>query len=155
MADLLVRGGCEDHVPFGLESLPGERRECHRGRCHLTFHVERATPPDLASAKLAGPWADRPLRWIGEHGVRMGEKEEARSLGVSAADPRDEVRPLGNPRMEPALDPERLEPGAKELGRPGLVSGRIDGVDANEVLEQLRHLVAQGDRSHRMSILSG
>ena len=74
-------------------------------------------------------------------------KQEPRPVAASR-DARDEARPLGHARVELALDAERLQVVAQQLGRDRLVAGRIDGVQADQLLEELDDLVAQGLRRH-------
>src|SRR5262249_44435741 len=81
------------------------------------------------------------------------EQEQRRPV-AAAADPGDEVGALGHPRVELALDAVRLEVGAQELRRGGLVARRIRRVDPDEPAEELRHLAAQACRRHVRSILA-
>ena len=143
-ADLLVGGRDEDQVAAGLESLPGERGHRHRARRDLALHVERAAAPDLAVAKLARPGVDLPLGGIGENRVRVREERQPRPV-AAPGNPRDEVRPLRHLRVELAGDAVLLEVVAQELGRTGLVPGRVDRVEADQLLEELADLVAERD----------
>ena len=72
----------------------------------------------------------------------MGHQEEARS--VAARESRDEVRALRRLGEQLALDSVAGEVGPKCLRSDGLVAGRIDGVDAEERLEELGRLLAEG-----------
>ena len=146
-ADLLVGRGREDQVAARTEPLAGERRNRDRTRRHLAFHVERAAAPDVTVAELARPWVHGPLGRVGEHRVRVRQEEEPRPAAASG-DARDEARPLRHARVELALDPERLQVVAQQLGGDRLVAGRIDGVEADQLLEELHDLVAQGLRRH-------
>src|SRR6266568_149515 len=60
-----------------------------------------------------------------------------------------EVRPLRHLRVELTPHAEGLEVVAQQLGRTGLVPRRIRGVDADQPLQELGHLVAEGERSHQ------
>jgi hypothetical protein len=73
----------------------------------------------------------------------MREEDEPRPA-VAAGNPRDEIRPLRDLRVELARDTALLEVFAEELGGPGLVPGRIDGVQADQRLKELDDL-AQSD----------
>ena len=141
LAHLLVGGRREDQVAGRLEPLARERRDRDRVRRHLALHVERAAAPDAAVPQLARPRVDRPLGRVGEDGVGVREQEQRRPV-ARPPDPRDEVRPLGHARVELALDAERLEVRAQELGRLRLVAGRVDGVQADQRLEEPDDLVA-------------
>ena len=101
-----------------LEPLACERRDGDGGRRDLALHVERAAAPHVAVAKLARPRVERPLARLREHGVGVREEEEARRIRVAPGNPGDEVRPLGSPREEPALDAVRLEVARAEARRP-------------------------------------
>src|SRR5439155_12882815 len=113
-----------------------------RARRDLAFHVERAPSPYLAVAQLARPGVDAPFRRIGEHRVRVRKEEETWAL-AAAGDPRDEVRPAGHLRVELAVDAARLEVLAQELRSRSLVAGRVDGVEPDQSLEELGHLLAE------------
>ena len=143
-ADLLVGGRDEDHVALRLEALAREGRHRDSARGHLALHVERAATPDLAVAELARPWIDLPLGRVREHRVRVREERQPRPV-AGARDPRNEVRTLGNLGVQLAGDAVRLEVRAQVLGRSGLVPGRVDGVEADQLREQRRHLVAERD----------
>jgi hypothetical protein len=72
---------------------------------------------------------------------------QQREAGPAAAgNPCDEVRALGHLRVELAGDAALLQVIAKELGRERLVAGRIDGVEANQLAEELDGLVPQRNR---------
>ena len=77
----------------------------------------------------------------------MGQEHEPRP-GAGAGDPRDEVRPLRHLRVQLGLDPVVAEVLAQELRRARLVPGRVDGLDADQLLEELGRLLSQGDRRH-------
>src|SRR5581483_9073294 len=145
LAELLVRGRGEEQVAGRPEPLPRQRRDRDGGRGHLALHVERSAAPDLAVAELARPRVDLPLRRVGKHGVRVREQHQARPL-APAAEARDEVRPLRLPRVELAFDAARLEVVAEELRRPGLVPRRVDGVRADQLLEEPDRLVPKRHR---------
>ena len=148
VTDLLVGRGREDHVPRGLEPVAGERGDRNRVRRDLALHVERAAPPHLPVAELARPRVDLPLGRVREHRVRVREEEEPRPL-AAARYPRHEVGALGNPRVELARHPVLLQVRAQVLGRDGLVSGRIHGVEPDESLQEARHLVAKRHGRHQ------
>src|SRR2546428_4517912 len=58
-------------------------------------------------------------------------------------DPRHEIGALGHARVELAGDAVLLEVGAEQVRRGGLVARRIHGVEADELLEEPGHLVAE------------
>ena len=71
-------------------------------------------------------------------------ESEQQALAVAAAGQAgDEVRPLGRPRVELALDAVAGEVVAQELGGLRLVAGRVDGVEADQLLQKLGDLVAE------------
>ncbi len=148
VAHLLVRRRHEDQVARGAEALACERGDRHCARRHLPLHVEGAAPPDLPVHELAGPRVELPLPGVGEDGVRVGEEAEPRPV-ARARDARDEVRPLGHPRVELAGDAVRLEVAPEVLGRDRLVARRVHGVEPDQLLEEPRHLVTQRDGCHR------
>jgi hypothetical protein len=142
LPDLLVGRRDEDEVAATAPSLPRERGQRNRARRHLPLHVERPSAPDEPVAELAAERVDAPLARIRRNDVRVREQRE-RLAAAGAADPRDEVRPLGRPRVLLALDTRVLEVGAEELGRRGLVAGRIRGVETDQLPQELDRLVAQ------------
>ena len=146
LPELLVGGGGEDQVACRTKALARERcdRDC-AGR-DLVLHVERPAAPDVPVTQLARPRVDRPLRRVGEHRVGVREQQQPRPV-AAPRNPRDEVRPLGHARVQLALDPERLEVVAQQLGRLGLVPRRVDRVQPDELPKEVDDLVAQrGDR---------
>src|SRR4029079_17541983 len=73
---------------------------------------------------------------------RVREQEQA--LAIAATwDARDQVRPLRAPCVELALDAVAGEVVAQQLGRLGLVARRVDGVQADQLLQELGDLVAE------------
>ena len=76
----------------------------------------------------------------------MGEEREPRPV-AAAGNSRDEVRPLRDLGVELAGDPVLLEVVAEQLCRAGLVPGRVDRVEADQLLEELADLVAERLRS--------
>src|SRR5439155_13396496 len=156
LAHLLVRRRGEEDVAGRPEPLAGERRDRDGARRDLPLHVERAAAPDVLLAKLAAPWVDRPLIGVGNDRVGVGEQEQPRPVST-AGQARNEVLPFGNTPEELALDPERLEVIAQELGRHGLVPGPVDRVQTEELPEKLGRLVAYRERRHLegRSILPG
>ena len=141
-ADLLVGGRDEDQVTRRLKAFASEGGDRDGARRDLALHVERAAPPDLAVTKLARPRIDLPLRSIRHDGVRVREQQQA-GPAAPAGQARDEVRPLGHLRVELTRDAALREVVAQQLGRGRLVAGRIDGVDPDQLLEELRDLVAE------------
>ena len=81
----------------------------------------------------------------------MREEEQRRAVAATA-DAGDEVRALGHPRIELYFRAARLEVIAEQLGRRGLVARRVGRVDADELLEELRDLVADRDRRHQRRV---
>src|ERR671923_319694 len=149
-ADLLVGAGGEDQVAARLKALPRQRGERDRARNDLSLHVERAASPDLPVAQLAGPGVELPLGRVGENGVGVRQQHEPRPA-PAARDPGDEVRPLRDLRQQLRLDAAVAQVLAKEFRGPCLVPGRVDRVDADQLLEELRRLLAQRDRRHYVS----
>jgi hypothetical protein len=82
----------------------------------------------------------------------MREQEQPRAL--PSWNPSDEIRPLGHLGVELALDSGLLEVRAKHLGGERLVPRRVDGVEADELAQELDRLVAEADGGHVQSILS-
>ena len=141
LAHLFVGRRDEDQVTGRLEPLTRERRNRHGARRDLILHVERSTAPDVVLGEIAGPRVARPLVGIGDDRVRV--REEAERRPVAALEARDEVRSLRRARIQLDLDAVRLEVVAQELRRDRLVSGRVDRVQPQELLEQADRLVLQ------------
>jgi len=139
--------GDEDQVALRLEAVARQRGDRDRARCHLPFHVERAATPDLAVSELARPRVRLPFRGVRKHRVRMGQKGQPRPVAGSG-NPGDEVRALRRLRVELARDSIFLEVLAQHLCGPGLVAGRIDRVEPDQLLQKVGDLVAQRDRRH-------
>ena len=141
-ADLLVCSRAEDQIARRLEALARQRRDRNGFRRDLPLHVERAAPPNLAVAQLAAKRVGAPLRRVCEHDVGVG-KEEQRGTVAPTWDARDEVRALGDLRVQLAGDARVFEIAAQQLRCGGLVARRVRRVDANELLQELRHFLAQ------------
>ena len=142
LADLLVGGRDEDQVSRGLEPLAREGRDRDRARSNLALHIERPAAPDLAVAQLARPRTDLPLGRIRQNGVGVREEEQARAT-AAPRQPRDEIRALGHLRVELALDAVLGEVVAQQLRRDRLVAGRVDGVELNQLPQELDNLGAE------------
>ena len=138
-ADLLVRDDEEDEIARRNEILARERGERDRARCDLVLHVERAAAPDLTVDQIARPRVAIPLGGVGEHRVRVGEEGERRT--VATLDPGHEIRTVRLSREELAFDAVLREVVAEQLGGARLVSGRVDGVDSEERLQERCDLV--------------
>src|SRR5215210_656622 len=152
-SDLLVGAGGEDEVSAGLESLLRERRDRHRARDHLALHVEGATAPDLTFSDLPRPGVKSPLRRVREDGVGVRQEDEPRAAALPGY-PRNEVRALGNLRVQLRRHAVVAEVLAQELGRAGLVPRWVDRVDADQLLEEGRHLLPQRDGRHYVRVPS-
>ena len=121
---------------------------------------------DAIATALAATWSfmssaprpqTQPSRSSPDHGstdhsagsastVSVCESSEQARPVAATTDSRHQVRPLGDTRVELALDTERLEVRAQQLGRRGLVPGRVDRVQPDQRLEELDGLVAQAHR---------
>jgi hypothetical protein len=102
--------------------------------------------------------APRPQTWSSarspDHGSRDHSDASATTVSVCERkqsegpspplSPGDEVRPLRHARVELDLDAVRLQVVAQQLGRDRLVPGRVDGVQAEQLLQQPDGFVAQG-----------
>src|SRR4029453_6859628 len=119
--DLFVGGGAEDQIAGGLESFTRQRRDRDRFRGDLSLHVERAATPDLTVAQLTAERIGAPLRGVGEHDVRVREEEKRRAVAASG-NTCDQVRALGNLRVQLALHAALLEVVAQELRGGRLVA---------------------------------
>jgi len=145
--DLLVGCRDEDQVAFRLEPVACKRGDRDRARGHLPLHVERATTPDLTLTDLARPRVRLPFRRVRTHRVRMGQKGQPRPV-AGPRNPGDEVRAFRRFRIELTRDAVRLEVLAQHLCGPDLVAGRVDGVEPDQLLEEVGDLVAERNRRH-------
>jgi hypothetical protein len=143
VADLLVGGRDEDEVAGAPPAFACERRERDGRRGDLPLHVERSAPPDLLADELAAERVALPLARVGEHDVGVREQRERRPA-AGPADARDEIRALGNARVELALHARGLQVVAQELCRRSLVAWRIRRIETDEPLQEvddLRHFL--------------
>jgi hypothetical protein len=153
LAHLLVGDRREDEIAGRLEPLARERRQRDRAGRDLALHVERAAAPDLVVAQLAGPRVDLPLGSIGNHRVGVREQHQAGPVTASRQ-ASDQVRALRDARVELALDTALREVVAQELGRGRLVTGRVDRVEPDQLLQQLARFVAQVGRLRQRRVPS-
>jgi hypothetical protein len=150
-ADLFVGGRAEDQVAGRLEALARERRDRHRLGRDLPLHVECAAPPHLAVAQLTAKRIGVPLRSVREHDVGVRKEKQGRAV-AAPRDARNEIRALGDLGVQLAGDAGVFEVVAQQLRGRRLVARRIRRVDANEPLEELRHLLSQRRRDrHQLS----
>jgi hypothetical protein len=89
----------------------------------------------------ARPWVLLPVDGVGQHRVDVREVAEHRASRV-AAQPRDEVRPLGRlvGGVQLAFEPGILEVGLQPLLARALVAGRVDRVELDEAGEDVGRL---------------
>ena len=118
------------------------RHDLGRG---LGLHVERAAAPHVAVVQLARPRVARPVLRRGEHGVDVGEVAEHRAVGL-AAQPRDQVRALVLDAVELALEARLGQVVAQVLLAFPLLPRRVDGVEADQVAEDVGGLLLQVHR---------
>ena len=140
-ADLLVRDGHEHELARGREALTFEGSERDRRGRHLSLHVERAATPDLAVDEFSGPRVALPLRRVGKNGVRVREEGERRA--VAASQTRHDVGTVGLARVQLHLDVVRREVVAEHLRGAHLVARRIDGLRADQRLQERGRLLAE------------
>ena len=126
--------------PGSLDALARERRERDGRGGDVALHVERAATPDLAVDEVARPRVALPLVRDRRGPCRYGRS--ASSDGPSPpGQPRDEVRPLRRPLATSShAMPLRGEVVAQQLGGARLVARRVDRVEPEELLQELRHL---------------
>ena len=120
-------------------TLPGRARRSRPRSPPPGSSCRARRGPRRAVAQLARPRIDRPLRRVGEHGVGVREQEQRRAVAACPGCARRGC-PLGLARVQLALDAERLEVVAQQLGRQRLVPRRVDGVQADQRLEEPRRL---------------
>ena len=142
-ADLLVDDHDDEQV--ALRRAPARARERQRGG-HLggglRLHVQRAAAPDEAVGEVARPRVVRPVRRRREHGVDVRQQAQHGPVGV-AAQARDEVRPLGLGAEQVDLEAGLAQIRGEALLQDALVAWRVDGVAADEALQQLRRLLLE------------
>ena len=139
VADLLVRRQSQQ-VARGR--APSRASDANATVAAATpFHVERATPPDLAVDHVARPRIARPVRRVGEHGVRVRQEQKRRP--VAAREPRDDVRAIRRPSEHGAGHAVPREVAVQAFGSAGLVPWGIDGVEPEQVLEETDDLLAE------------
>src|SRR5439155_27354915 len=100
---------------------------------------------DLVVYEVARPRVALPFRGIGNHGVRVAEKGEGRA--VAPWEPGDQVRPLWLSCDQARFDPVPRQVLLQHERSPRLVARGIDGVRAEEGLEQRGDLLAKARRS--------
>ena len=148
-AELLVGG--DDHLELAARGSPAGAREVGSGRDlgrDLVLHVLAAAALDETVDHVSRPGAEGPLVGIGRDGVHVADQGEGGAVGV-ALEPRDDVRAVGL-----ALEQLDLEPGFAEdprdvLLRGALVPRRVDGVEAEELGEELDSLAPERARPGR------
>jgi hypothetical protein len=147
-AHLLVGGRHEDQIAVGPEAVTRERRDRDRGCGDVALHVERAAPPDLVVEQLGAPGIALPLGGIGKHRVGVGEQREARPRAPPRK-PRDEVGPSRLAGEQLRLDAAFREVLAEQIGRNGLVPGRVDRVESDQRLQELDRLLTKRGDGHQ------
>ena len=138
-ADLLVRGRDERRSPAG--SNPSRASDANATALAATWSFMSSAPRPQTSPSTRSPdhGSRVPFGGISEDGVRVAEERQRRP--VATLDPRDEVRPLGDARVELGLDPVLRQVVAEEVRRLRLVPRRIDRVEPEERLQERGDLV--------------
>ena len=152
VTDLLVGSRGKDEVARRLEALTCERCKRDSTGCNLPLHVERPAPPHRAVAQLAAERVRAPLGRVREHDIGVREEEQRRPVAATR-DARNEVCSFRHPRVQLHLRAVFLEVLAEKLCRGGLVARRVGRVHADELLQELGHLVAERNRRHRLFLL--
>jgi hypothetical protein len=98
--------------------------------------------PQVAVVDLARPRVVRPVLRVGEHGVDVREVAQHRP-GLIAGQRGDEVRPLRLGAVELALQAGVGQVVAQPLLAGALVPGRVDGVELDELGQDLGGLLLQ------------
>jgi hypothetical protein len=145
--DLFVSRRGENEVAGRLEALPGQRCDRRRRRGDVPLHVQRAAAPHAVLVEVAGPGIDRPFIRIGDD--RVGVREEQQAGPVAAAgNPGNQARALGLERVQLARNARVLQVRTEQLGRSRLVPRRVDGVQAEQLLQEPDSLVPECHGRH-------
>ena len=88
-----------------------------------------------------------PAGRVGRHGVDVREQAEHRA-GLAPAQPCHEVRPLRVVSHQAHLEAGRAQRRGNQILGGALVSGRVDGVDAKQRLQQRDRLAGAGGGRH-------
>ena len=112
-------------------------------RVHV-LHVDGAAAPDVAVPDLAGERVDRPLAGVGRHDVEVAVDQQRRPAAVGALDAGDRRCAARRGLDDLRLDADLVELGGHPFGGRPLGMGRVGGVDADEVDEQIGDLVLGG-----------
>jgi hypothetical protein len=135
-AGLLVGQAAEHDVAgrrgAALEAAQ-QRADHHRD---APLHVEGAPAPDPAVHQLAGEGRPGPALAGRGHHVHVALHQERRRL-PAAGDPDHQVRPVGGARQQVGLGLGREE-AADEAQAGALVSRWVGGIEADQLLEELR-----------------
>ena len=115
----------------------GRGRDHLRGR--LGLHVERPAAPHVTVGEIARPRVVLPLARIREDGVDVREQAQRRTVGL-AAQPGDEVRPLLGAAEQLALEARLVQKRREVFLGGALVARGVDGVEADQPLEDIRGL---------------
>ena len=103
---------------------------------HATFKVDRSTPENMTVLDDAGKRIDGPL--LAFHTNDIGVRgQQDRTFATVAFEARNEVcLPRLRCRHDRDVEPERSELRRKKLVELALVTRRIAGIDANDVLKE-------------------
>src|SRR5919201_6033025 len=114
----------------------------HLGR-DLALHVLRAPTANLAADHVAHPGIEAPVLGVGGDRVDVTEQAQRRTLRL-APKPRQQAGAAGLGAEQLAIEARTGERGGEELGRSLLVPGRVDGVDPDQLAEELLGGSAEG-----------
>jgi hypothetical protein len=130
-------------------AVSGQRNRGHGFSRDLRLHVERPAAPQEAVRDIARPGVVPPLGRIREHGVDMPEVHKRRA--VAAAERRDQVRAIIDGGKQLGLEARLLQVVGEVFDRRTLVARRIDGVEANEPLQDFGRLPLEIRRRHELA----
>jgi hypothetical protein len=140
---LLVGDRQEPEVAGRAEAAAGQVGQGDRAGGHLVLHVDRAAAVEVpVVVDDALERRVRPVPGIGRYDVRVAD-EGQRGGAVGSGDPGDQVRAVGLAGDQLARHPGVLEVAAQVLGGPGLVAGRVGGVETDQVAGERDDLVLQ------------
>ena len=137
LAARLLGGAQHDLQPGVPAPERGHALGGHDDRRDAALHVARAPPVQAVAVDLAREGVARPVGAAERDGVEVPGQAQGRRVARAPGPARDEAR-AALVQIEAAhLEARRLQARAGDRRRPGLVPGRVDGVDGDQLAGEL------------------
>ena len=135
--------GQENHVAVERQLAAFQKQHRHERSGDVVLIVHGAAAVDVAVGACGGKRRMFPLLGVDVDDIGVAHEEE-RALRAVAADASDEVGPIGVDGEDFRLDPFGFEDAFEIVHRGPFASGRVAGVEAQEILKMFKRFFVDG-----------